>query len=124
MDGTHYVRLIFFVVVLNDLVNILFFNHPIVVDKATQNLDIVQLPDDSVLTVEDVVADHRTKTLLVLVADGDLIVLVEHKPEIPITAGSGTIPRLLILDLERRMEIIQRLIDEVDDLIVVKLSPA
>ena len=88
VNAPHYVGMVLLVVVPDHTVNILLLYHSVVVDQSPQNLHIMEIPYSSILAVEDIVVDHGAEPLLVLVSDGDLVVLVQHEAKVPVAAGS------------------------------------
>ena len=88
VNAPHHVGMVLLVVVSDHTVNILLLYHSVVVDQSPQNLHIMEIPHGSILAVKDIVVDHGAEPLLVLVSDGDLVVLVQHEAEVPVTAGS------------------------------------
>lgn len=89
---------------LNDVVDVVTFDHQVVGNETRENLHVMQFPTDAVLVIEDVGITHGLEAIDVTPANGDLVLAIEHEAEAPIVTGAGTVMRFLLVDGKRSME--------------------
>lgn len=93
-----------FIDVLDNGVDILLLHHAVVADKPLHRLDIALIPLYTVLLIRYVVVQHGLEPTLILMPDRNLVVLIEHNAEIPVSTCRRTIPCFGRIDGERGRE--------------------
>ena len=94
-----------------DSVNCFSLHHFVVAAKPLHYLNIGNIPQNIVFGIHDEIFQHSLEVLLVLIADCDAVILVEHHAQHPIPPGGGAVARLGFVDTERSVEACQDRLD-------------
>ena len=101
--------------VLDDGVDVLRLDGAVVGVKTEQMTDVVEIPGNPGFFIAQEVMQGGLEALLALVANGHLVVLVEHDAQNPVGPGAGAVVGLGLLDLEGRVVFAQHVPDQVLD---------
>lgn len=86
--------MVLFVEPFDEFIDVPLLDHLIVAHLAVQHLEVVGVPQDSLLAIPYETDTGGFELELFLAAYGDFVVFVQHNTEIPIPAGTGTVASL------------------------------